>query len=57
MEWETPSFIEIDMSAEIGAYQSDFGEDYRRDEEAPPSPDVERASALARTVGPAPAAP
>jgi len=23
MDWETPSFSEIDMSAEIGAYQSD----------------------------------
>jgi len=31
MEWETPSFTEIDMSAEIGAYQSDFGPQ-------PPSP-------------------
>lgn len=25
MHWETPTFTEIDMSAEIGAYQSDFG--------------------------------
>ena len=25
MEWETPAFTEIDMSAEIGAYQSDEG--------------------------------
>jgi hypothetical protein len=24
--WETPSFIEINMSAEIGGYQSDFGD-------------------------------
>ena len=23
MEWETPSFTEIDMSAEIGGYQGD----------------------------------
>jgi coenzyme PQQ precursor peptide PqqA len=30
MEWQTPSFVEIDMSAEIGAYQSDF--DQRGDE-------------------------
>ncbi len=31
MDWETPSFLEIDMSAEIGAYQSDFSEfDTRR---------------------------
>ena len=26
MTWETPSFIEINMSAEIGGYQSDFGD-------------------------------
>jgi hypothetical protein len=24
MKWETPSFVEINMSAEIGGYQSDF---------------------------------
>jgi hypothetical protein len=24
MEWVTPSFVEIDMSAEIGSYQDDF---------------------------------
>jgi hypothetical protein len=24
--WETPSFVEINMSAEIGGYQSDFGD-------------------------------
>ena len=23
MDWETPSFIEIDMSAEIGGYQGE----------------------------------
>ena len=22
--WETPSFVEIDMSAEIGGYQGDY---------------------------------
>ena len=27
MQWETPTFTEIDMSAEIGAYQSDFDQD------------------------------
>jgi coenzyme PQQ precursor peptide PqqA len=37
MAWETPSFEEIDMSAEIGAYQSDFGDD-------PGSPDVTDAA-------------
>ena len=26
MKWETPTFVEINMSAEIGGYQSDFGE-------------------------------
>ncbi len=26
MTWETPNFIEINMSAEIGGYQSDFGD-------------------------------
>ena len=26
MNWETPSFVEINMSAEIGGYQSDFGD-------------------------------
>jgi coenzyme PQQ precursor peptide PqqA len=25
MSWKTPSFIEINMSAEIGAYQDDDG--------------------------------
>ena len=29
--WQTPSFVEIDMSAEIGGYQGDF--------EAPNGPD------------------
>ncbi len=26
MKWETPGFVEINMSAEIGGYQSDFGD-------------------------------
>jgi hypothetical protein len=26
MKWETPTFVEINMSAEIGGYQSDFGD-------------------------------
>jgi coenzyme PQQ precursor peptide PqqA len=30
--WNTPSFIEIDMSAEIGGYQGDF-------EDGPNAPD------------------
>ena len=26
MTWERPEFVEIGMNAEIGGYQSDFGE-------------------------------
>ena len=26
MKWERPDFVEIGMNAEIGGYQSDFGE-------------------------------
>jgi len=33
MKWETPSFVEINMSAEIGGYQSDSGD---RDPLGPP---------------------
>jgi len=27
MPWEIPSFVEVDMNAEIGAYQEDDGGD------------------------------
>ncbi len=27
MKWETPSFVEIEMNAEIGSYQEDFDGD------------------------------
>jgi len=27
MTWETPSLLELEMNAEIGAYQDDFGDD------------------------------
>ncbi len=27
MEWKTPSLLEISMNAEIGGYQTDFGDD------------------------------
>jgi hypothetical protein len=37
MVWETPSLVEIDMSAEIGAYQSDFGDEPVRQD----APDVQ----------------
>jgi len=39
MRWETPSFVEINMSAEIGGYGSDFSD---RD---PMDPAVEPAQA------------
>lgn len=26
MQWETPSFVELTMDAEIGGYQDDFGD-------------------------------
>ena len=31
MKWETPALIEINMSAEIGGYQSDFSDRDPRD--------------------------
>jgi hypothetical protein len=31
MDWKTPEVLEVNMSAEIGAYQDDFG-----DREDPP---------------------
>jgi hypothetical protein len=27
MKWETPAFVEINMSAELGGYQTDFDDD------------------------------
>ncbi|MES1164929.1 MAG: hypothetical protein ABUR63_04175 [Verrucomicrobiota bacterium] len=43
MRWETPSFVEINMSAEIGGYGSDFSD---RD---PLGPVVEATAAADRT--------
>jgi len=31
MKWETPAFVEINMSAEIGGYQSDSSDRDPRD--------------------------
>jgi len=31
MSWQTPSFVEINMSAEIGAYQDDSDEERYQD--------------------------
>lgn len=38
MKWETPAFIEINMSAEIGGYQNDFSDP---DPMGPPAPRTE----------------
>jgi hypothetical protein len=46
MKWETPSFVEINMSAEIGGYQSDFSD---RDPWGPAAPRAET-----RPAAPAP---
>ena len=35
MKWETPAFVEINMSAEIGGYQTDFDDD--REPAGPPA--------------------
>jgi hypothetical protein len=42
MKWETPSFVEINMSAEIGGYQSDFDD---REPVAPAAPRAEETEA------------
>ncbi len=47
MKWETPAFVEINMSAEIGGYQSDFSDRDPRD------PVVQR---IGRTSRPRPTA-
>lgn len=40
MNWETPSFVEINMSAEIGGYQNDFGDRDPHGPAAPRTPDT-----------------
>lgn len=47
MKWETPSFVEINMSAEIGGYQSDFSD---RDPWGPPAPRTDEPVRLDREV-------
>jgi hypothetical protein len=39
MSWEKPSFVELEMNAEIGAYQNDFADE--REWVAPEAPAVE----------------
>ena len=45
MRWETPSFIEINMSAEIGGYGSDFSDRDPQGPVAEPAAQPERAPA------------
>jgi hypothetical protein len=47
MNWETPSFVEINMSAEIGGYQSDFGD---REPIGPAAPRHERVETESKTA-------
>ncbi len=42
MKWETPAFVEINMSAEIGGYQTDFDDD--REPAGPRVPHADRAA-------------
>jgi hypothetical protein len=44
MEWQKPEFIEIDMNAEIGAYQRDTGDGTDPDRIAPAQAEPERAA-------------
>ena len=46
MSWETPSFVEINMNAEIGGYNPDF--DDREPSEPITSEEVPNGSALER---------
>jgi hypothetical protein len=47
MTWERPDFVEIGMNAEIGGYQSDFGD---QEPAGPTGPVV--ADSAARDVAP-----
>ncbi len=51
MKWETPAFVEINMSAEIGGYGSDFTD---RDPWGPVAPHVESAGKTDRDAADAP---
>ena len=48
MKWETPAFVEINMSAEIGGYQSDFSD---RDPRDPVASDDDRPSTASTDRG------
>jgi hypothetical protein len=47
MKWETPAFVEINMSAEIGGYGSDFTD---RDPWGPVASQVEPPSKTVKTT-------
>ena len=49
MRWETPSFVEINMSAEIGGYGSDFSD---RDPWVPSPSRLQRRTARRRPTAP-----
>ena len=59
MKWETPAFVEINMSAEIGGYQSDFSDRDPRDPVAQRTDDAadrrDRADSRKRSGSQAPA--
>jgi hypothetical protein len=53
MKWETPTFVEINMSAEIGGYGGDYGDrdilgPVATDQPKPRSATEDRAAASAR---------
>jgi hypothetical protein len=43
MKWETPAFVEINMSAEIGGYGGDYGD---RDILGPDAPEPPKGSSV-----------
>ena len=50
MTWERPEFVEIGMNAEIGGYQSDFGDS---EPAGPRAPTLERQAGDVGTSDPA----
>jgi hypothetical protein len=49
MEWQKPDFIDIDMNAEIGAYQRDTGDGTDPDRIAPSEAELVAAAAPSRS--------
>jgi hypothetical protein len=44
MSWQTPAFEEINMSAEIGGYQGDYGDGNTPPVASPAAPDQSSSS-------------